>query len=157
MEVEVPWIDIVMWTIFCVVPYFFALIFIICFYVVGKDKEKLAYERFSQLYYIYMWIYIIALILMATVTEVGNVFEDITGLKYFFYIGIAINYLIVLFESFNSSDSMSTNYVLDAGQTEEFLKILRETSAVITFHGRCYHIERGPIQTTSDFKIFNVT
>ena len=140
----VPWVDIGLWTIFCVVPALFAPSIIAC-YVLVSDKEKVLFRRLSLVYYIYMWIYIIALILIATVTEVENVFED-TGLDFFFMIGIPITYLIVLFESINSSDYKGTDYTLDASETEEFLKKLRESLAVITFHGECYHTIRGPIR-----------
>ena len=121
--------EVILWIIFMVWPCFtpVALMF---------GSRTTYFRRLSMACYVYMWIYITALILMTTVTQVEDVLE---GIDLVFKIGIPVTYLIVLFETCTSSEAEYIGNISDATGTEEFFETLRQSLGAITFHATCYH------------------
>ena len=123
--------EIALWAIFMIIPIFTPVA------VMFFKFETGYFRRLSMVCYVYMWIYIIALVVWS-LSPLGDVLENI---ELVFKIGIPVTYLLVVFETCTSSESEYIGNLGDATETEEFLKKLRESLGVITFHAKCYHWE----------------
>ena len=88
--------------------------------------------------YVYTWVYITALVLMACVAQLEDILES---MDLVFKIGIPVTHLLVILEACCSSELEYIQNLADSTGTEEFLVTLRQSSGVITFHAVCYHWE----------------
>ena len=68
--------------------------------------------------------------------------EDVFGdFETVFAVGIPVTWLIVLLDFFFSSELEYMQNMDDVTGTDEFLKKLRGSEGVVTFHAKCYHWE----------------